>query len=148
VTLKVKSKEQAKICKTSLLRHLLTNRENSNRVYNSPCSPFECASEFCDHYDLDLCSCFCDSSEIECEDEILADIQLTQQHNTMDVVSESAVIEDDADEVIVYDDEDEEDGLAYNSGMQLVTEKLLGVKVLPYLSKPNLFHHFLVNIAS
>lgn len=86
---------------------------------------------------------FCDSSEIECEDQILADIQLAQQHFNTDVVSESAVIEDDADEVIIYDDDEEEDNdLTSNSGMQLVTEKLLGIKALPYLSKQNYLFHF------
>lgn len=83
----------------------------------------------------------CKSSEIECENEILADIQLAnlQQLQTLiPVSSDSVIIDDDADNVIAYDDNDENDNITCSSHMQLVTEKLLkDVKVLPlpFLSK-------------
>ena len=75
------------------------------------------------------------TSDIECEDQILAEVQLNADETSMQVVNECIVIEDDADEVILYEDDTEEDGVQCGSRIQLLTEKLLGIEGLPILSK-------------
>ena len=74
----------------------------------------------------------------------MADIQLVyqQQDSCIEDSNEPVIIEDDADEVLLVDEpdndnnnEEDDDDVTFNSGMRLVTEKLINVKVLPSLSK-------------